>query len=348
MLKKGFFPLLLCLIAYAAILTINLDKSGAAIPNDRDEIKDAVPKDSIPAIKDPEFVPASMSGLDNNEPVIGISINGKAHAYSIYLLNHHEIVNDKIGDIEFVVAWCPLANLAVVYSRVIEGQAYDFGVSGKLLKNTLVMFDYETESLWPIVYGEALEGKLKGKKLEKILNCQIMPWGKWKDLNPETIVLSYQGKRTVGFDAYGNYHKSEEAGIHPVGNNDKRLNSKSNIIGVEVRGKYKAYPFSTFDDRKIITDKFNGMKLLIYRNKQNGFVQVYDLSVEGKIINLEGNANQDFVDDGITATTWDLRKGAGIKGKMKGTSLRRISFMALYWYVWADYYPDTEIFIAIN
>ena len=98
-----------------------------------------------------------------------------------------------------------------MYDRDIDGKVYTFGVSGNLLKNTLVMFDYETESLWPIVYGKAVHGKLAGRKLNEFTVCQKVPWGTWKELHPNTLVLSHNGARTVGYDVYEAYHKNEES-----------------------------------------------------------------------------------------------------------------------------------------
>lgn len=340
--KKHFQ--LFCSIACSAIIAINITHRCFASTQEKDEIKYVLPRNSIPAIKNPEFVPASEAGLDDNEPVIGITMNGESRAYSVYLLNHHEIVNDTIGDDAIAVTWCPLANLAVIYSREIDGRRYTFGVSGKLLKNTLVMFDYETESLWPIIHGRAVDGELSGKRLNKVLKSQRMSWGAWKELHPDTLVLSYRDLRTVGFDAYGNYHKSEETGIFPVKNIDKRLPAKTNVIGVEVDGKHKAYPLSIFDNTKIVIDKFQKTNLLIYRNKKTNSITVYDRQVNGHVIDFNESQSQDFATDNVTKTTWDLENGIGIKGSMKGKSLQRVNFITVYWFVWADYYPETEIF----
>ncbi|MBI3286672.1 MAG: DUF3179 domain-containing protein, partial [Chloroflexi bacterium] len=35
-----------------------------------------------------------------------------------------------------------------MYARRIGGEEYTFGVSGKLIMNTLVMYDRQTGSLW--------------------------------------------------------------------------------------------------------------------------------------------------------------------------------------------------------
>ena len=312
--KKHLY--LFCLVLCSSVPDANLCRASTDILQKKDEIQYVLPRDAIPAIKAPEFVPADEAGLDDNEPVVGIIINGESRAYSVYLLNHHEIVNDKIGDTAFAVTWCPLANLAVVYNRKIDGKEYTFGVSGKLLKNTLVMFDYETESLWPIVYGESVDGALTGRKLKNIPGCQKVPWGAWKKLHPDTLVLSYKGSRTVGYDVYGDYHKNEETGIYPVNNIDARLGTKSNVIGIEVNDKHKAYPFYLFNKTAIITDEFEGMNLLVYRNNDTGTIKVYDRQVDGVVIDFEKNVND--TTDSVTNTTWDLESGIGIKGNKEG------------------------------
>ncbi|MCR4320992.1 MAG: DUF3179 domain-containing protein [Candidatus Brocadiaceae bacterium] len=333
-----------CLFASSIISTIHLNRICFANTQKNEEIKYVLPRDAIPAIKNPEFVPSTKAELDDRESVIGVTIHGESRAYSVYLLNHHEIVNDTIGDNAIAVTWCPLANLAVVYDRKIDGKEYTFGVSGKLLKNTLVMFDYETESLWPIVYGKAINGELSGKKLHRVLNYQKVPWGIWRKLHPDTVVLSYRGLRTVGSDVYKNYHESNKTGIYPVENRDERLRAKENVIGIEVNDKHKAYPLSLFDNKKTVTDTFQGLNILIYKNKETSSTMVYDRMVNGNIIDFEDNPSQEFVTDNITRTTWDLENGIGIKGPMKGLLLQRVNFITVYWFVWADYYPKTDIY----
>ena len=333
---------LLCLVLCTSVSNDNLCWAGSEILQGKDEIQYVLPRDAIPAIKSTEFVPAEEAGLDDNEPVVGISINGESRAYSVYLLNHHEIVNDRIGDTAFAVTWCPLANLAVVYNREIDDKEYTFGVSGKLLKNTLVMFDYETESLWPIAYGEAIDGELTGRKLNTIPECQKVPWGAWEKLHPDTLVLSYQGSRTIGYDVYGDYHKNQETGIFPARNIDARLGIKTNVIGIEVNDKHKAYPFYLFNKTAIITDEFQDMNLLVYRNNDTGIIKVYDRQLSGVVIDFEKHKND--TTDSVTNTAWDLENGIGIKGNMMGKTLRPVNFLTVYWFVWADYYPETEVF----
>ena len=58
-----------------------------------------LPPDAIPAISDPAFVTAEEADafLADDEPVLGLVHEGVAKAYSIWQLDRHEIVNDRIG-----------------------------------------------------------------------------------------------------------------------------------------------------------------------------------------------------------------------------------------------------------
>lgn len=63
--------------------------------------------DAIPAILDPEFVTVVEANqqIDDDEKVLGISINGESRAYSIPMLSRHEIVNDVVGGVPIAVTW---------------------------------------------------------------------------------------------------------------------------------------------------------------------------------------------------------------------------------------------------
>ena len=78
---------------------------AAEVDYSRDAIQTLLPFDAIPAITHPRFVSATEAKLGDDAPVIGVSFNGEHHAYSIYLLNGHEIVNDLVGGIKIATTW---------------------------------------------------------------------------------------------------------------------------------------------------------------------------------------------------------------------------------------------------
>ena len=65
-----------------------------------------LPKDAIPSIDEPRFVKASEAlYMEESEPVLGIDIGGIRKAYPLYLLDHHEVVNDTAGGRPIAATW---------------------------------------------------------------------------------------------------------------------------------------------------------------------------------------------------------------------------------------------------
>ena len=94
---KNYMLILILLLATTACAT-------AADYSD-DAIRTLLPFDAIPAITDPQFVSAGAAKLDVDTPVIGVTFNSESHAYSVYLLNGHEIVNDVVGGMNIATTW---------------------------------------------------------------------------------------------------------------------------------------------------------------------------------------------------------------------------------------------------
>ncbi len=71
------------------------------------EIKIILEKDAIPAILDPKFLSVAEASTvyHDDEAVLGIEINGEAHAYSVPWLSRVEIVNDVVGGRKIAVTW---------------------------------------------------------------------------------------------------------------------------------------------------------------------------------------------------------------------------------------------------
>ncbi|GMR10247.1 MAG: hypothetical protein BMS9Abin28_1068 [Anaerolineae bacterium] len=61
--------------------------------------------DGIRPIYEPRFVAAADAPLEDDELVIGISIEGEAKAYPITVLRFREMVNDELGGLPILVTW---------------------------------------------------------------------------------------------------------------------------------------------------------------------------------------------------------------------------------------------------
>ena len=64
-----------------------------------------IPRGNIAAIDNPQYVPAPQADIRDAAWVLGVIIDGQARAYSLDLLNRHEVVNDSIGDTNFAAVW---------------------------------------------------------------------------------------------------------------------------------------------------------------------------------------------------------------------------------------------------
>jgi len=97
----------IAVIALAGMLFLmagfNLD--NAIVPKE-EIVSGGVPKDGIPALSDPKFVPADEADfLEPDDRVIGVQIDGKAKAYPIKILNWHEVVNDTLSEKPIVITF---------------------------------------------------------------------------------------------------------------------------------------------------------------------------------------------------------------------------------------------------
>lgn len=68
-------------------------------------VEQLLPRGRIAAIVDPEFVSAAEAELPEDAWVLGVAIEGQAKAYSLNLLNSHEVVNDRTGETAYAAVW---------------------------------------------------------------------------------------------------------------------------------------------------------------------------------------------------------------------------------------------------
>lgn len=164
------------------------------------------PKDGIPAIDDPQFLPAKQVDIGETEPLIRLSINGDTRAYPLRVLIWHEIVNDTVGGTPVAVTYCPLCNTSIVFDRRINGQPARFGTTGLLRNSDLVMYDNITESWWQQFSGEAIVGDKTGEFLN-IIASKVVSLQQILGENPDMPVLvpTREGARNYGATPYVGY-----------------------------------------------------------------------------------------------------------------------------------------------
>ena len=100
---RSFFVILAALCA--TLVCAEGPETVAVI--DGDPIYKVIEPGAIPAIDNPKFVTgeAADKQMKAEEPVLGIVVGGEAHAYSLWQLDAHEIVNDQVGGTAIAATW---------------------------------------------------------------------------------------------------------------------------------------------------------------------------------------------------------------------------------------------------
>ncbi len=69
------------------------------------EYEQILPRGRIAPIVDPVYVDAAAARIPGDAFVLGVVVEGQPRAYSLNLLNSHEVVNDRIGETSFAAVW---------------------------------------------------------------------------------------------------------------------------------------------------------------------------------------------------------------------------------------------------
>ncbi len=256
--------------------TNGFDLSDALVPIA--EIKHGGPgRDGIPAINQPNFVRVSQAGfLKDTDRVLGINLHGEQKAYPVRILNYHEIVNDHFGDTAVLMSYCPLCGTGMAFLANHGKEKFDFGVSGLLYNSDVLLYDRQTESLWSQIRKQAITGPLKGERLQQI-PLEHTSWSDWRTRYPKTKVLSedtgYQ--RDYNHSPYAGYAQSPQI-MFGVAARDERFHPKEWVIGVEINGVSKAYPFSQFPKgQNELNDNVGGKSIRLVFDNANRSGRIY-------------------------------------------------------------------------
>ena len=319
------------------------------------------PRDGIPSIDDPQFIPIEEAAewLAENEPVIALEINGDARAYPLQVLTWHEITNDTVGDVPVVVTFCPLCNSALVFDRRVGDETFEFGVSGLLRNSDLIMYDRTSETLWQQFTGEAIIGDLVGEQLA-FVPSGLVSFAEFREAYPEGVVQS----RDTGFSR--NYGQNPYAGYDSIGQNpflfsgeiDGRLPAMERVVSVNLpeANVDVAYPLSVLSEAGVINDNQGGQDIVVFHTvgtssalgaatiaqaKDVGATGVFDPNLNGQLLTFA--VVDGVITDNETGSAWNVL-GQAIAGELEGTSLNPLAHGDHFWFSWAAFRPDTIIF----
>jgi hypothetical protein len=316
------------------------------------------PPDGIPAIDEPVFEPADDAGwLEHDEPVLSLTVGGETRAYPLQVMTWHEIVNDTVGGVPVAVTYCPLCNSGVAFERRVDGRVLSFGTSGMLYADNLVMYDRQTESLWPQLSGQASIGVLTGQQLVAI-PMGVVAWSDFRDANPAARVLT----RDTGFDRpygsnpYVGYDDPDGSLLFGLpGEADERLPVKERVVGIADGPESVAVVRRSLVDAQPVQLRVGRRDLVIWHQPGQasaldadtvaggadiGTVGVFDPEVDGRRLRFE-TTDGGFRDE-ETGSRWNVL-GQATAGPLEGTRLEPYRHLDTFWFAWVTFRPDTEL-----
>ncbi len=97
MIVTGMFAILGC----GQIATAEAEGIESAVEG----FQQILPRGKIAALVNPKFVPAASADLPDTAWILGFEHEGHAFAYDLNLLNSHEVVNHRVGDLPVAAVW---------------------------------------------------------------------------------------------------------------------------------------------------------------------------------------------------------------------------------------------------
>ena len=320
-------------------------------------VRQVLPKDAIPSIDEPQFGTAYNGEPDDLVVAVGGST---PKAYPFRILDFHEIVNDEIqvdsGDgqrrIPIAVTWCPLCGSAVVYERTFDGRTLEFGVSGKLADDDLVMYDRETESEWKQSTGRCFDGVYNGRELP-VRPAAVMSWEAYLDRHPDGVVLQpvEDGRSEaaseddtpaeISYDErpYEAYFERDGFGLDAHrGDEDTRtwdrsdIDPKTVVLGLEFDDEAVGFPLPrVLDAGGAVHERVGGKTVVVFAT--DGGIHAF----ENPGFTFEPAGDGRFRAD---SATWDGTTGEADDGR----GLTRLPARRLFAFTWRDDHGPNSFF----
>ncbi|MBV4358936.1 DUF3179 domain-containing (seleno)protein [Pinibacter aurantiacus] len=283
------------------------------------------------------FAQAAANHVSNDKLVIGVEINGEAKAYPVQIIGYHHQVRDTVGNVPVMITYCTVCRTGRVFSPMVDGKPENFRLVG--MDHFNAMFeDATTKSWWRQVTGEAIAGKLKGKRLTEIPSQQST-LSTWLISHPNSAVLQPDtifNKQYADLAAY-------DKGIIASGLEKRDSGSwkfKSWVVGVVHNDEAKAYDWNVLVQQKMIQDSIPGLPLLITLDADTASFHVLNRTINGNALNFQKGGSNGEITDIDTHSLWNS-SGVCISGPLQGKQLSAVQAYQEFWHSWHTFHPYT-------
>jgi hypothetical protein len=164
----------------------------------------------------------------------------------------------------------------------VNGRVLHFYLAGINNQNFL-MRDKETGTWWQQITGKALYGPLQGASLELVLSDELT-FGEWKSEVSDGTALPEVLKEVPKYAKEYDSNWEPEVAKLPVVISfpGTELKSRDVVVGLEIGGTSRAYPWSTLVKQSPVLDRVRGTPLLVAVGPDGKSFRVFVSRIDGK------------------------------------------------------------------
>lgn len=216
----------------------------------------------------PRFMAIADSTLDGGSRVVGLVVGDEARAYPISILSYHEIINDTFvkgkNSTPIAIVYCPLCDSVTVFDRRVNGQVYEFGVSGLLHKSNVLLYDRTDHALWSQLGAGAISGPNAGSSFKHLAGWTLGPLTAFRKSYPNAKIMTEQTGFTRDYSKkpYAHYFSNDSVwfGMDPA---HKTMANKEKIVGIRLGTIKRAYRLKTVIQLGTLHDSLGGYPVVI-------------------------------------------------------------------------------------
>jgi hypothetical protein len=230
-----------------------------------------------------------------------------------------------------------------VWRAEIDGRRLRFHLAGINNQNFL-MQDEETGSWWQQVTGEAVQGPMKGRRLDLVFHDEIT-FGDWKREHPGTRVL--RPDRVAGRLESADWEKDvARLPVPKVAAMAKGpLPPREVVVGIRLGGAARAYPLASLRQQSPILDAVGGVPVALILGEDNRSVRAFERRVDGRELQLfqKPGSSPPILVDAETGSAWSFA-GEAVSGPLQGKKLPKVYVLKDYWFDWKAYNQETTVY----
>ncbi len=298
-------------------------------------------------VRNPVFVSidTALEKFEPDEEVVGvIDKNGDPYAFVARLARRPHIVFQTKGDAPFIMTHCILAHSSMSYALEGSFQNPDITITAALANN---MVFYDKSNRCSVVQ---IHNRLEGSNDPLSMVSTVMTSLKtWQTLYPDSPVwmrpVEWRDMFYLKLLARADViDPGSPVMVYPLQHElDERLPLKSWVLGLVADNQTRAYPVDVIERQKVINDRLGDSSVVIFC--VDDYMQVFDSCIDrDNTLTFAASDQADRFLDAESGSEWSAT-GACVSGTYEGRQLSAIPhYNKIFWYVWSDYFPGSEIF----